>query len=151
MNMLNAIKYEFRGFRTIKIDYTRLKDQPLVSFTIGTKKNQWDEKNGIYELVTEFELMFGDEKTLVVFSSGFKIIDLEWLDLMAEQTVVNELFRTVFPYLTQKLQTITSDFRPGLVLPVFDMKKFDFTKKIIFNLNRVQPEKQNNSSNEEIN
>jgi hypothetical protein len=70
---------------------------------------------------------------------------------MAEQTVVNELFRTVFPYLTQKLQTITSDFRPGLVLPVFDMKKFDFTKKIIFNLNRVQPEKQNNSSNEEIN
>ena len=67
---------------------------------------------------------------------------------MAEQTVVNDMFRVVYPFLAQKVQAITSDFRPGLILPVLDMKKFDFTRKIVFNLNRPQ---QPNVTTEEIN
>ena len=148
MNLNTNIKYEFRGFRILKIDYNRIKDQPIVSFTMGTKKNRYDEKTGIYELVTEFEFNFGAEKSIIAFSSGYKIIDLEWLDLMAEQTVVNDMFRVVYPFLAQKVQAITSDFRPGLILPVLDMKKFDFTRKIVFNLNRPQ---QPNVATEEIN
>lgn len=149
--MNNAIKYEFRGFRILKIDYTRLKDQPITSFSMGSKKNRWDENTGIYELITEFEFNFGDEKSIIVFSSGFKIIDKSWVELMAEQVIVNELFKIVYPYMAQKIQAITSDFRPGMVLPVFDMKKFDFTKKIVFNLNRPQPNNSENNSNEEVN
>ena len=146
-----AIKYEFRGYRILKIDYLRLKDQPMSSFTIGVKKNLWDPKTGIYELVSELELYFGEEKSVVVFSIGYKIIDIEWLELMAEQTIVNELFRTGFPYVSQKIQTITSDFRPGIILPVLDLKKFDFTKKIVFNLNRVPVNQQKTEEPEIIN
>jgi len=145
--MTNTIKYEFRGFRLLKADYIRLKDLPISSFSIGGRKNQWDEKNGIYEIVTELELHFGDEKSLFAFSAGFKIVDLEWIELMAEQTVVNDLFRTFYPYLAAKVQAITSDFRPGFVLPTFDMKKFDFTKKIIFNLGKPQDKNVNNVEN----
>ena len=49
--------------------------------------------------------------------------------------------------MAQKIQAITSDFRPGFVMPVFDMKKFDFSKKIVFNLNRNTP----NSNDESVN
>ena len=70
---------------------------------------------------------------------------------MAEQTIVNELFRTGFPYVSQKIQTITSDFRPGIILPVLDLKKFDFTKKIVFNLNRVPVNQQKTEEPEIIN
>ena len=113
---------------------------------MGARKNRFDQASGIYELLTEFELVFGDEKCTIVFSSGFKIVEKAWIDLMAEQVVVNELFKTGYPYMAQKIQAITSDFRPGMVLPVLDFKKFDFTKKIVFNLNKPQQ-----SSTEEIN
>lgn len=145
--MNTPVKYEFRGFRILKIDYTRIKDQPIISFSMGSKKNRYDEQNGIYELITEFEFTFGEEKSVMVFSSGYKIIDAEWLELMAEQTIINELFKISYPYMAQKIQAITSDFRPGFVMPVFDMKKFDFSKKIVFNLNRNTP----NSNDESVN
>ena len=146
--MNNAIKYEFRGFRVIKIDYNRIKDQPMTSFTMGTRKNHWDEQSGIYELITEFEFNFGEEKSLIAFSSGFRIVDKSWVELMAEQVVVNELFKIAYPYFAQKIQAITSDFRAGVVLPVFDMKRFDFTKKIVINLGRPENKK---AETEEIN
>jgi hypothetical protein len=146
--MNNAIKYEFRGFRILKIDYNRIKDQPITSFSMGTKKNRYDENAGIYELITEFEFNFGEEKSIIVFSSGFKIVDNSWVELMAEQVVVNELFKIAYPYFAQKIQAITSDFRAGVVLPVFDMKRFDFTKKIVFNLGRSENKK---AETEEIN
>lgn len=144
--MNNTIKYEFRGFRILKIDYNRLKDQPILAFSMGSRKNRWDPSTGIYEMITEFEFTFGEEKSVILFSAGFKILDEEWINLMAEQVVINELFKTAFPYMSQKIQVITSDFRPGLVLPVFDMKRFDFTKKIVFNLGRPEVNKTDNES-----
>ena len=138
MNNNLAAKFDFRGFRLLKADFNHLKDAPISSFSMATRKQLYEEKNQIYELLTEIVLNYGDEKCTFVFSSGFKVNDLEWLEIMAEATIINEMFMVVFPFFRNKVQEFTSDFRPGFIIPVFDMRKFDFSKKINFNLEQVK-------------
>ena len=57
-----------------------------------------------YEIyLVPMHVTFGEEVNVFVFSAGYKINDLEWLEIMAEQTVLNELFR-------DKLSTYTSRY-----------------------------------------
>lgn len=146
MNNPVNLKYEFRGFRLLKADFTKIKDGPLKSFTINSRKQIYDEKNQIFEILVDISLTFGDEVSKFLFSSGFKIIDLEWLEVMAEPTIINDLFAVVFPFIRSKIFDFTSDFRPGFLMPAFDVKQFDFTKNVNFNLEikkQEQPKPQN--------
>lgn len=137
--MQNITKYDFRGFRLLKANLSRIKDKPITSFTLYSQKGVYNEENQIYELITEVTITFGDEVNVFVFSSGYKINDLEWLEVMADQTVINELLRVVFPFIREKISQFTSDFRPGFMIPIIDLAKFDLTKKVVFNLNKVEP------------
>ena len=129
-----ALKYEFRGYRLLKLDYTRIKDGPLKSFSIVARKHLFDEKNDIFEIITEINIVFGEETSKFIFSAGFKINDKEWLEIMADPTVVTELFNVAFPFIREKVFAYTSDFRPGFIMPTFNPKQFDFTKNVNFNL-----------------
>lgn len=148
MNNPVNLKYEFRGFRLLKASIDRMGDKPLKSFNIQARKKVYDNKNSIYELVVEININFGDEVSNYLFSAGFKINDLEWLEVMADQTVINELFQVVFPYLREKISEFTSDFRPGFLIPTFDFRQFDFSKSINFNLEirNVSPKKEENNN-----
>ncbi len=137
--MQNLPKYDFRGYRLLKANLSRVKDKQITSFTLFSQKGVYNEENHIYELITEVTITFGDETNVFVFSSGYKINDLEWLEVMADQTVVNELFNVVFPFIREKIFEFTSDFRPGFMIPILDLSKFDLTKKMVFNLNKVEP------------
>lgn len=134
MNNPVQMKYEFRGFRLLKADFNKIKDGGLKSFSISARKQIYDQKNQIFEIISEISITFGDEISKFMFSSGYRILDLDWLEVMAEATVVNELFSVCFPFLREKIFQITSDFRPGFLIPTFDFKQFDFTKTVNFNL-----------------
>ena len=136
--MQNIVKFDFRGFRLLKANYSRVKDKPINSFTLFVQKGVYNEENKIYEILSEITLNFGDETCVFAFSAGYKVNDLEWLEVMAEQTVLNELFKVVFPFLREKIFQFTSDFRPGIMLPIIDFTHLDVTKKIIFNLNKPE-------------
>lgn len=135
----NVSKYDFRGYRLLKGTFNRVKDKPITSFSLFSQKGVYNEENKIFELISEITVTFGDEVNVFVFSAGFKINDLEWYEVMAEPTVINELFRQVYPFLREKVCQFTADFRPGFMLPVIDYQKFDLTKKVVFNLNKVEP------------
>lgn len=137
--MQNIAKYDFRGYRLLKASLSRIKDKPVNSFTLFCQKGAYSEETNIYEIITEVTVTFGDETNILVFSAGFKINDLEWLEVMAEQTVVNELLGVAFPFIRAKVFEFTADFRPGFMMPIIDVKKFDLTKKIVFNLNKSEP------------
>ena len=145
----NLIKYEFRGYKIVKGVINRVDEKPIASFSMGCQKPRYDEKTQIYEILSEFSLKFGEEESVFLFSAGFKINDLEWLEIMAEQTVVNELFRIAYPFFVAKIHDITTDFRPGFIIPIVDLAKIDFTKKVVFNLNRVNKENTNENNNPE--
>ena len=132
-------KYDFRGYRLLKANISRVKDKAITNFTLFCQKGVYNEENQIFEIISEVTVTFGDEVNVLVFSSGFKINDLEWLEVMADQTVINELFATVFPFIREKVFEFTSDFRPGFMIPVLDITKFDLSKKVVFNLNKVEP------------
>ena len=146
----NALKYDFRGYKILKGVINRLEDKPITSFSIGCQKPRYDDKNQIYEIITEISIKFGEEDCVFLFSSGFKINDLEWLEVMAEQTIVNELFRIAYPFFVSKIHDITADFRPGFIIPIVDLAKIDFTKKVVFNLNRVVKDNPNNNKPDEV-
>ena len=137
--MNNALKYDFRGYKILKGVINRVEDKPITSFSIGCQKPRYEDKNHIYEIIAEIGIKFGEEDCVFLFSAGFKINDLEWLEVMADQTVINELFTTVFPFIREKVFEFTSDFRPGFMIPVLDITKFDLSKKVVFNLNKVEP------------
>ena len=134
----NVSKYDFRGYRLLKATISRVKDKPVNAFSLFSQKGIYNEEAQIFETITEISVTFGDEVCVFVFSAGFKINDLEWYEVMAEQTIINELFALVYPFLREKICQFTSDFRPGFMLPVVDCYKFDFTKKVIFNLNKPE-------------
>ena len=135
--MNKIAKYEFRGFKLLKANLSHTKELPISSFTIVAQKGNYFEDNHIYELFSEITFNYGDETNACLFSIGFLINDLEWLEVMAESTVVNELYRQAFPFLRAKISEYTSDLRPGFLLPILDLNKFDVTKKIIFNVNKT--------------
>ena len=137
--MQNFTKYDFRGYRLLKANISRVKDKQITAFTLYSQKGVYNEENHIYELITEVTVTFGDETSVFVFSSGYKINDLEWLEVMADQTVINELFSMVFPFIREKICQFTADFRPGFMIPVVDLTKFDITKKVVFNINKAEP------------
>ncbi len=137
--MQNLPKYDFRGFRLLKANISRVKDKTVNAFTLFSQKGVYNEENKIYELITEVTITFGDEVNVFVFSAGFKINDPDWLEVMAEQTIISELFSIVFPFIREKIYDFTSDFRPGFMMPIIDVKRFDLTKKVIFNLNKAEP------------
>ena len=134
----NVSKYDFRGYRLLKATVSRVKDKPVNSFTLFSQKGVYNEENQIFELISEITITFGDEVNVYVFSAGFKINDLEWYEVMAEQTIINELFNQAYPFFREKVCQFTADFRPGFMLPVIDCFKFDMTKKVVFNLNKPE-------------
>ena len=137
--MQNLPKYDFRGFRLLKANINRVKDKPINSFSLFSQKGVYNEENKIYELISEVTVTFGDEINVFVFSAGFKINNTEWIEVMAESTVVNELFSVVYPFIREKVFNFTSDFRPGFMMPIIETGRFDLTKKVIFNLNKPEP------------
>lgn len=132
-------KFDFKGYKLLKANFSHTTEAPVTSFTLLAQKANYLESNRIYELLAEITYTYGEEMNACLFSVGFQINDLEWLEVMAEQTVVNELFRIAFPFLRAKIVEFTSDFRQGLLLPVIDLTNFDVTKKIVFNINKVEP------------
>ena len=137
--MQNLPKYDFRGFRLLKANVSRVKDSQLTSFSLFSQKGVYNVENKIYELISEVTITFGEEVNVFVFSAGFKINDPEWVEVMAEQTVISEFFTILYPFVREKIFAFTSDFRPGFMLPIIDFKRFDVTKKVTFNLNKTEP------------
>jgi len=133
-NQQAVMKYEFVGYRLVKADYSRLQLGVFKGFNIANKKKEYDEKNHIFELITEFTLTTEGEVSKLIFSAGFRIIDLNWYEIMSTEAVINDLFEVAYPFFREKIFAITSDFRPGILLPTFDMNQFDFSKNIQFNL-----------------
>ena len=119
----------------MKANVSRVKDSQLTSFSLFSQKGVYNVENKIYELISEVTITFGEEVNVFVFSAGFKINDPEWVEVMAEQTVISEFFTILYPFVREKIFAFTSDFRPGFMLPIIDFKRFDVTKKVTFNLN----------------
>ena len=136
--MVQGSKFDFKGFKLLKASFSHLKDKPVTTFTIASKKGFYNEKNHIYEILTEITFNYEDEVNVCLFSAGFLINDLDWLEVMAEETVVNELFRIAFPYFRGKITDFTQDVRQGFLLPIIDFSNFDVTKKMVFNLNKTE-------------
>jgi hypothetical protein len=137
--MNKIAKFDFKGFKLLKANLSHVKDIQVTSFSLVARKANYSEENHIYEIISEITFNFDDEVNACLFSAGFLIHDLEWLEIMAEETVVNELFKIAYPYFRAKVTQFTEDFRQGFLLPVIDFEKFDITKKMVFNLNK--PEK----------
>ena len=140
--MNRIAKFDFKGYKLLKANLSHVKDIQVTSFSLVGKKANYNEENHIYEIIAEITFNFEDEANACLFSAGFLIHDLEWLEIMAEETVVNELFKVAYPYFRAKVTQFTEDFRQGLLMPVIDFSKFDITKKMVFNLNK--PEKNAN-------
>ena len=106
--MQNLPKYDFRGFRLLKANVNRVKDSQLTSFSLFAQKGVYNEENKIYELISEITVTFGEEVNVFVFSAGFKINDPEWLEVMAEQTILGAIaytkdeFRTCIELMEEK-------------------------------------------------
>ena len=136
--MKQTSKFDFKGYKVLKANLSHVHDRQINSFTIFAQKGNFNEEHRIFELISEITFNYGEETNVCLFSAGFLINDLEWLEIMAESTVINELFKIVFPYIRAKIQEFTTDLRPGFMLPIIEFSNLDVTRKIIFNLNKPE-------------
>jgi preprotein translocase subunit SecB len=129
----NIPVYEFLGYKLIKANYTRDKDTDVQSFSIKTYNRQYDNEKKIFSFLIQFILQYKDtDISEFIFVSAFKINDLDWKNNFNDN-ILESLFMTVtFPYIRQKITSITDDSRKSLTLPIIDLRNIDLTQGALY-------------------
>ena len=123
--------YDFLNFRLVKVSYSRTEDDlPLITeinATITAKDKL------IFTLETNVLITFstGDTSSLV-FTSVYRINDLNWEGNLTEEQLTSILFSAVFPFIREKIFNLTSDSRTPIMLPVIDLRNSNIKSGVKF-------------------
>lgn len=126
--MSHAI-YDFLGYKIVEINYSNKnqKDNTYVSMSIIGEKYSEDK---IYSFVVKIGTDYDNKEDSFVFEAAFKINDQEWFDKASDNEKKINFFSIVFPFIREKIFSITSDLNLGLFIPVLDVRNFDLSKEI---------------------
>ena len=129
----NMPVYLFLGFRLLEATFKRHSDEPIKSFGIKITSSTYDEKTGIHALTIQFSMMIDQEdESTFVFSSGYKINDFEWYDSFEKKQIDALFFSVVFPYIREKIYSLTNDYRGSVDIPIIDLRHADLREGAIF-------------------
>ena len=96
--MQNMTTYDFRGFRLLKANYSRIKDKPFNSFSLYVQKGIYSEETKIYENIKN-NVPGAMENYIKMLKAGgsdypIEIVKLAGVDLSTKEpflAVVNRL------------------------------------------------------------
>lgn len=119
----NIPVYDFLGIKIINVNFTRTANTEIEYFNVKTYNRDFDAKSKIFSFFIELIIKYEEEEeSKFVFAVAFKINDLEWKN-KANDDILESLFvSTVFPYIREKVSTITDDSRGRFVLPIIDLR-----------------------------
>ena len=110
MTCVNDINYN-NTYISIKVDGKMTRNIYTMTITIKT----------------DFDL---ENESSFIFEAIFKINDLDWYNHLSEREQMMVLSSVAFPFIRERVYVMTTDLKPGLLIPMLDLKSFDVTKEI---------------------
>ena len=121
--------FSFLGYSILDIKYSNShKGNSYISISIT--KESFNEINNVYSLLIRIATDCSDEESIFVFQADYLISDLNWF----KNTLVNEkksmCFSIVFPFIREKILSITSDSTTGIFIPILNIQNLSFENEI---------------------
>lgn len=136
--MTNEIKmnqpvYLFLGFRLIEAVYKRLSDSPLDTFGVKIIESKLNSDK-VHILTIQFSMTFSEsEESKFIFNAGYQINDFKWYKEMGKEQIDSLFFSVVFPYVREKIYSLSNDYRGCVDIPILDLRHVNLTNGITFN------------------
>lgn len=70
------------------------------------------------------------KKDYFIFENAFSINDKDWFESIDSNIKKVNFFSIAFPFIREKIFSITTDINPGLFILVLDVRQFDLSKEI---------------------
>ena len=121
--------YDFLGFSLNEIKYiNKFKENTYIG--ISVVKDEIIEKLSQYSLLIKITSDFAEEESSFLFQGFFKVNDFKWFKELEENNRKSIFFAIVFPFIREKIFSITSDTKQGLFIPTLNIKDISFEKEI---------------------
>ncbi|MCF7930629.1 MAG: hypothetical protein K9L02_03855 [Acholeplasmataceae bacterium] len=134
----SAPVYNFLGYHLLQAQYYRKLNSGIEKFSIKMTDHSYNKKTKNYVINFKIFLKFNDiiEESVFEFEGGFHINDEKWKDEITSNMLNSLFFSVIFPYVRNKIYSITDDINTGVQLPIIDLRGVDLTKDTIFYSNR---------------
>ncbi len=130
---VNKPVYFFLGFRLLETTFKRTSNESIKSFGIKIIDSKFDETTGIHVLTTQFSMIINKEdESTFIFNSGYQINDYKWYKNMDKAQIDALFFSVVFPYIREKIYSLTNDNRGSLDIPIIDLRNANLTEGATF-------------------
>ena len=145
----NVPVYDFIGYKLLNAAYSRKNKTSVEYFIVKTADSIFNEKLRIFEIFLEVTIKFiEDDISRFVFNAGFKINDLDWKNQLKDEVLESLFVSVVFPYVREKIFSITDDSRGAFILPIIDLRNVSLSKGAKFSPVYLEPiKKEDNSDN----
>lgn len=121
--------YDFLGFSLNEIKYiNKFKENTYIGISIV--KDEIIEKLSQYSLLIKITSDFAEEESSFLFQGFFKVNDFKWFKSLDENNRKSIFFAIIFPFIREKIFSITSDTKHGLFIPTLNIKDISFEKEI---------------------
>lgn len=69
-----------------------------------------------------------DDVSSFYFSACFRINDLDWKNQLKDEVLESLFVSVVFPFVREKIHSITDDSRGAFILPIIDLRNVSLSK-----------------------
>ena len=109
--------------------YSRIKITPVEYFIVKIVNSIYNEKTGLFEIFLEVTIKFiEDDVSSFYFSACFRINDLDWKNQLKDEVLESLFVSVVFPFVREKIHSITDDSRGAFILPTIDLRNVSLSK-----------------------
>jgi preprotein translocase subunit SecB len=125
----NLPVYDFIGYKLLNATYSRIKITPVEYFIVKIVNSIYNEKTGLFEIFLEVTIKFiEDDVSSFYFSACFRINDLDWKNQLKDEVLESLFVSVVFPFVREKIHSITDDSRGAFILPTIDLRNVSLSK-----------------------
>ena len=121
--------YNFLGYSLNEIKFVNShKECSYVG--ISVLKDAFDSEKKQYTLLIRISADFSNEESYFIFQAVYQINDYAWYKTLNENVRKASFFGIAFPFIREKVFSITSDSNPGLFIPTIDVRNINFEKEL---------------------
>lgn len=125
--------YFFLGFRLLEAIYKRKDDTELKSFGVKIVESEFNQISTVHVMTAQFNMIFeNQQESTFMFNAGFQINDLDWYHHIHKKQLDALFFSVVFPYIREKIHSLTNDYRRSIIIPTIDLRQADLSEGATF-------------------
>lgn len=126
---MSQAMFDFLGFKLTGVKYINTGEKDNTYISIDILDEEYTNDN-IYSILVKIGTDFDKTEDYFIFEAAFAIKDKNWFLKLSESEKKYIFLNVVFPFIREKVFSITSDINQGLLIPVIDLKEFDLSKEI---------------------